>query len=203
MKDEWVPVATVTNHSYSGLLPTEFYVEFTISDTARGLELPETKSTKTPIQVGNSHTFQGPAASWPEDDKEQRQEDGSHQLPLFPLKWFPGEITVECELKADDNLLLGDDRVHTLPGTVTIADFQRNSADAKITTCAPARQPVLSGEAPTLQADTTYLGANKKLTLFAVEYWVHHEGLRVHHSGDDVKPDSSFPNEDLFVGVED
>ena len=109
VKDERAPVATVTNHSYSGLLsalwPTEFYVEFTISDTARGLELPGTKSTtKTQIQVGNSHTFQGPAASWPEDDKEQRQQDGSHQLPLFPLKWFPGEITVECELKADDNL---------------------------------------------------------------------------------------------------
>ena len=109
VKNEWAPVATVTNHSYSGLLsalwPTEFYVEFTISDTARGLELPGTKSTtKTQIQVGNSHTFQGPAASWPEDDKEQRQQDGSHQLPLFPLKWFPGEITVECELKADDNL---------------------------------------------------------------------------------------------------
>ena len=199
VKDEWVPVATVTNHSYSGLLPTEFYVEFTISDTARGLELPETKSTKTPIQVGNSHTFQGPAASWPEDDKEQRQQDGSHQLPLFPLKWFPGEITVECELKADDNLLglslLGDERVHTLPGTVTITDFQRNPADAKIDTCAPSRRPVLSGEAPTLQADTTYLGANKKLTLFAVEYWVHHEGLRVHHSGDDVKPKSSTLSE--------
>ena len=109
VKNEWAPVATVTNHSYSGLLsalwPTEFYVEFTISDTARGLELPGTKSTtKTQIQVGNSHTFQGPAASWPEDDKEQRQQDGSHQLPLFPLKWFPGEITVECELKADENL---------------------------------------------------------------------------------------------------
>ena len=195
VKDEWMPVATVTNHSYSGLLPTEFYVEFTISDTARGLELPETRSTtKTPIQVGNSHTFEGPAASWPEDYKEQRQQDGSHQLPLFPLKWFPGEITVKCELKADDNLL-GDERVHTLPGTVTITDFQRDSADAKITTCAPSRRPVLSGEAPTLQAETMHLGANKGLTLFAVEYWVHHEGLRVHHSGDNVKPDSRFPNE--------
>ena len=202
VKDEWVPVATVTNHSYSGLLPTEFYVEFTISDTARGLELPVTKSTtKTPIQVGNAHTFEGPAASWPEDDKEQRQQDGSHQLPLFPLKWFPGEITVKCELKADDNWL-GDNRVHTLPGTVTITDFQRNSADAKIATCAPSRRPVLSGEAPTLQADTMYLPNNKGLTLFAVEYWVHHEGLRVHHSGDDVKPESTFPSESKWGTAE-
>ena len=74
---------------------------------------------------------------------------------------------------------------------MTITDFQRNSADAKIATCAPFRRPVLSGEAPTLQADTTYLGNYEGLKLFAVEYWVHHEGLRVHHSGDDVKPKSS------------
>ena len=74
---------------------------------------------------------------------------------------------------------------------MTITDFQRNSADAKIATCAPFRRPVLSGEAPTLQADTTYLGNYEGLELFAVEYWVHHEGLRVHHSGDDVKAKNS------------
>ena len=204
VKDEWKPVAEVTNHSYMSRLHQELYVEFTISDPTRGLELAETKSTtQTRIPIGNSYTFEGQAASWPEDDKEQRVEDGSHQLTLFPLKWFPGEIKVECELKAAVpyvpylwHVLVDEDT-----GIVAIPNFQRGSADAKITeadgetTCAPARRPVLSSETPILGAGTGRISRGSGLTQFAVEYWVHHEGLRVHHSGDDVDPDSSFESQ--------
>ena len=193
----WTPVAEVTNHSYTGNLLTKFYVQFTISDPTRDLALPEVESAKVAVEVGDSHTFRGELVeSWPDDDKEQRVKDGSHQLSLYPLKWFPGQIDVKCELKAEDHLLR-DVLVDEDTGKVTVPDFQRNSADAKMEmpTCAPARQPVLSGEEPTFHATTTYLGHNKGLTRFAVEYWVHYKELRVHHSGDDVKPDSMLPNQ--------
>ena len=195
VKYTWTPVAEITNHSHTGILPKKFYVEFTISDPVRGLALREVKSETEAVAVGSSQTFRGEVVeSWPEDDKEQRVEDGSHQLPLFPLKWFPGEIDLRCELKSKD-LFLGDELLNEDTVTVTVPDFHRSSADAKVNTCSPSRQPVLSGEEPTLQANTTYLGSNKGLTKFAVEYWVHHEELRVHHSGDDVEPDSSIRSE--------
>ena len=206
VRDEWKPVAEVTNHSYSSRVPLvtpHFFVKFTISDPTRGLVLPETESTtRTWVEIGDSYTFEGPGASWPEDEKERRVEDGSHQLPLYPLKWFPGEINVDCELKAE-YLSLGGYvpiafEVDMDTGTVRIPDFQRGSPAAVIdeidgeTRCAPARRPVLSGEAPTLQAGTKKRsGSIRELTKFAVEYWVHHEELRVHHSGDDVEPGSN------------
>ena len=166
------------------------------------MELPASESTtKTWIQIGNSYTFEGPAASWPEDEKEQRVENGSYQLPLFPLKWFPGDVVVKCELKARD-IIPPDEVVDNDEGTVTIPNFQRGSADAEITeadgetTCATSQRPVLSGEAPILKAKTNHLGNNRGLTQFAVEYWVHHEGLRVHHSGDGVDPDSRIEGQE-------
>ena len=192
VRDGWTPVAEVTNHSVSGFLPKKLYVQFTIKDPTRGLAHREVESTKEEVPVGRSHTFRGELVEgWPDDDKEQRVEDGSHQLSLFPLKWFPSQIDVECELREEDHLF-ADDLVDEDMGKVAVPDFQRSSADAKTTTCAPSRQPVLSGEEPTLQANTEYLGRNKGLTRFAVEYWVHHEGLRVHHSGDDVDPSNSI-----------
>ena len=190
VRDGWTPVAEVTNHSYSGFLTKKLYVQFTIKDPTRGLAHREVESTKEAVSVGSSHTFRGELVeSWPDDDKEQRVEDGSHQLSLFPLNWFPGQIDVKCELKAEDHLF-GDDLVDEDTGKVAVPDFQHSDADAKTTTCGPSRQPVLSGEEPTLQANTMYLGSKKGLTRFAVEYWVHHKGLRVHHSGDDVNPGS-------------
>ena len=194
VKDEWAPVATVTNHRYSGRLSKKFYVEFTISDPTRGLYLPETKSTtQTWIEVGESGTFVGPAASWPKELKEKPTErevmEDTRQLSLLKLKWFPGEIVVECELKAND-IIWGDEELDTDDtGRVTISPLQGGLAATitalnEATTCAPARRPVLSGEAPTLQAKTRPIPRNSDgVTQLAVEYWVYRDGQRVHHDG--------------------
>ena len=194
VKDEWAPVATVTNHRYSGRLSKKFYVEFTISDPTRGLYLPGTKSTtQTWIEVGESGTFVGPAASWPKELKEKPTEreviEDTRQLSLLKLKWFPGEIVVKCELKAND-IIWGDEELDTDDtGRVTISPLQGGSAATitalnEATTCAPARRPVLSGEVPTLQAKTRPIPENSDgVTRLAVEYWVYRDGQRVHHDG--------------------
>ena len=194
VKDEWAPVATVTNHSYSGRQSKKLYVEFTISDPTRGLALPETKSTtQTWIEVGESGTFVGPAASWPKELKEKPTEreaiEDTRQLSLLKLKWFPGEIFVECELKANVTIWWDEELDTDDTGRVTISPLQGGSAATitalnEATTCAPARRPVLSGEAPTLQAKTRPIRRNSDgVTQLAVEYWVYRDGQRVHHDG--------------------
>ena len=194
VKDEWAPVATVTNHRYSGRPSKKLYVEFTISDPTRGLALPKTKSTtQTWIEVGESGTFVGPAASWPKELKEKPTEreaiEDTRQLSLLKLKWFPGEIVVKCELKANVTIWWDEELDTDDTGRVTISPLQGGSAATitalnEATTCAPARRPVLSGEAPTLQAKTRPIPGNSDgVTQLAVEYWVYHDGQRVHHDG--------------------
>ena len=196
VKDEWAPVATVTNHRYLGRQSKKFYVEFTISDPTRGLALPETKSTtQTWIEVGESGTFVGPAASWPKELKEKPTEreaiEDTRQLSLLRLKWFPGEIVVKCELKANVIIWRDEELDTDDTGRVTISPLQGGSAATitalnEATTCAPARRPVLSGEAPTLQAKvmTRPIRRNSDgVTQLAVEYWVYRDGQRVHHDG--------------------
>ena len=187
VRDEWVPVATVDNHSYSGRLSKELYVRFTIEDRFRGLTIV-VDSTRAHVPEGNSHTFENTVpVSWPKELKEEPEK----QLSLFLLKWFPGTINLKCELMGWD-IAPPDEHLDTETALIEVQPSRwMDNAEARISegTCRATPSQLVPGEALALGAETKKTGKTRNgLQHFAVEYWVHEYGRRIYHTGDVVMP---------------
>ena len=192
----YVPLNWEDNPAYKGL-----QVKITIEDRVRGLKQEEyTNIRKVPpgetwnLTVVNKNGGIK-IVRW---DLDKIEED--YQVTLAPIRWFPGEVHVSCELRTEFHV--GSESVldrFVRDEDETLEVGLPSERSAKIGSCGPASPFVLAGTIPELLTPTSKVNNRANyLQYFGVEYWVHRDGEEIFHDGtDDVKPTAHISGEEI------